>query len=251
MSNTNYLEMVEVPVQSCDVIVKPSRKKKKDVKEEVIQKINETSTSVVETDKKQRRKILKPSALYNKIIKPKKKKVTPVESETVTVKSSKFDIVSVQVVAIFVLVVGIILTNIFIEDSGMNNLLRSVFGTETQVISTAEFSAFEPLSPSKTGEISVEDGVMTVSSGSVYSPCDGVVEDVQTIDGKFNVTIRHSQSFTTVISGLELCYNAIGDNVYSNVALGYSGEAMQVSMFDGTSRLTKYSIVDDEIIWLA
>ena len=29
MSDTNYLEMIEVPVNSCDVIVKPAKRKKK------------------------------------------------------------------------------------------------------------------------------------------------------------------------------------------------------------------------------
>ena len=33
MSDTKYLEMLEVPVQSCDVVIKPKRRKKKDIKE--------------------------------------------------------------------------------------------------------------------------------------------------------------------------------------------------------------------------
>lgn len=251
MSNTNYLEMVEIPLQSCDVIVKPSRKKKKDVKEEVIQKINEDVTVICDETKKSRRKIFKPSALNKKTEKRQKKQVTPIDDETVKVKSSRFDVISVQVVAIFVLVVGIILTNIFIEDSGMNNLLKSVFGTQNETVSSAEFSSFNALSPSKTGDVSVENGVISVNGGSVYSPCDGIVEKIETVDGKFCVTIRHSKTFTTTVSGLELCYGEEGDSVFSNIALGYSGEVMQVSMFNGNSVLTEYSIVDDQIIWQA
>ena len=40
MSDMEYLKMLEVPVNSCDVIIKPSKKKKKNVVEEVIDKVN-------------------------------------------------------------------------------------------------------------------------------------------------------------------------------------------------------------------
>ena len=150
MSSSNYLKMVEVPAKSCDVVVKPKRRKKKDVKEEVIQKINdEAVVNEIQVEKVKKENPI--SSYFKRKIKTKKAKITPVESETVSIKSSKFDIVSVQVVAIFVLVIGIILTNIFIEDSGMNNLLRSVFGVEKSTVSTAEFSSFNPSSPTKTG----------------------------------------------------------------------------------------------------
>lgn len=247
MSSSDYMKMIEVPVQSCDVVVKPKRKKQKDVKEEVIQKINEDVN--VKEYSSVRRKAFKPRKTV--VRKNKVKKIEPIETQTVSVKSSRFDIVSVQVVAVFVLIVGIILTNIFLEDSGMNNLLRSVFGTDTQSVSTLEFSEFQPLSPSKTGEVSLEGGVMSVNGGSVYSPCDGVIERIDTVDGKFNVTVRHSDSFSTLISGLELCYGAVGETVYSNIALGYSEETMLVSMFDGNSLLTEYTIAENEIVWLA
>ena len=250
MSSENYLKMVEVPVDTCDVIVKPKRRKKKDVKQEVIEMVNDDTNASSEIVT--RRLAKKPKATYNSIKnKPKNKKVVPVNDETVTVKSSRFDIISVQVVAIFVLVIGIILTNVFIEDSGMNNLLRSIFGTEASTnISTATYSEFEPLSPTKTGEVSLENGVMTVSSGSVYSPCDGIIESVESVDGKYNVTVRHSESFTTVIKGLELCYLKVGDDVYSSIALGFSGEALEVSMFNNNALITDYSLTDDEIVWI-
>ena len=251
MSSSDYLKMVEVPVDTCDVVVKPKRRKKKDVKEEVIEMVNDDN--VTSTESVSRRLAKKPKSIYNRLKKKdKNKKVNPVESETTTVKSSRFDIVSVQVVAIFVLVIGIILTNVFIEDSGMNNLLRSMFGTNeaTSNLSTATYSEFEPLSPSKTGEVTLNNGVMTVSSGSVYAPCDGIVESVSEVDGKYNVTVRHSESFTTVIKGIELCYLSEGDDVYSSIALGYSAEALEVSMFNDNSLITDYSFSDGEIVWL-
>ena len=142
MSDMEYLKMLEVPVNSCDVYIKPSKKKKKNVVEEIIDKVN--SGEETQKTKKQTPK------LYRNNIK-KKKKPSPIlsnESETVSVKSSKFDIISVQVVAVFTLIVGIILTNIFWENSGMNNLMRQVFGSSTEK-NTATYSSFSTLSPSK------------------------------------------------------------------------------------------------------
>lgn len=238
MSDMDYLEMLEIPVNSCDVVVKPNKKKKKNVVEEVIEKVNGEGS-------KPKRRL--PKFKQTKKIKPIKSPT--VDSETVSVKSSKFDIISVQVVAIFALIVGIILTNIFWEDSGMNNLMRQVFGSATEK-NTATYSSFSPLSPSKTGEVVLQDGVMTISSGSVYSPCDGSVSNVSEVDGLYTVTIEHSDSFSTVISGLELCYLSKNDKVFANVPVGYSSNEINVSMFDNNTTITSYIISDNEILWL-
>lgn len=237
MSDMEYLKMLEIPVNSCDVVIKPNKRKKKNVVEEVIEKVNGEES--------------KPKRRAPKL---KKERVKPVkaidcESETTSIKSSKFDIISVQVVAIFALIVGIILTNIFWEDSGMNNLMRQVFGTASQK-NTAVYSSFSPLSPSKTEDVLLQDGVMTISSGSVYSPCDGVVSNVSELDGVYTVTISHSDSFSTVISGLELCYLTKNDKVYANVPVGYSSSEINVSMFDNNTTITSYIISENEILWL-
>lgn len=240
MSDMEYLKMLEVPVNSCDVVIKPSKRKKKNVVEEVIDKVNNT------TEEKPKRRAPK---LKNQSKAVKNLTASNKESETVSVKSSKFDIISVQVVAIFTLIVGIILTNIFWEDSGMNNLMRQVFGS-TSTKNTATYSSFSPLSPSKTEDVVLQDGVMTISSGSVYSPCDGIVENISENDGVYTVTIKHSDSFSTVISGIELCYLNKNDNVFSNVPVGYSSKEMNVSMFDNNVTITSYIISENEILWL-
>ena len=152
-------------------------------------------------------------------------------------------------VAIFALIVGIILTNIFWKNSGMNNLLKTVFG-EAEVQNPAVYSSFSPLSPSKDVDVSLDSGVMTFSSGSVYSPCDGVCETITESDGLYTVTIKHSESFSSVISGLESVYVSKNDKVYSNIPMGYSNGEIKVSMFDGDVILTGYTITDNQIVWL-
>ena len=265
----DYQNMIEVPVQSFDVVVKPQRRRKKDVKEEVIKKVNggdalaEAPAEDIGARKSSFKKI---SAFFGKkpraeksggeavaLTKPNtaqkaKKRVKETDNGTVSVKSSRFDIVSVQVVAIFALVIGIILTNIFWEDSGINNLLRTVFKSG-DAKNTATYETFSPTSPTKTGEVTLEAGVMHVNSGSVYAPCDGVVKTISEADGKYTVTVEHSDSFSSVISGLDFCYAKQGESVYSSVALGYSGEAVSVSMFNGSSLITSYELDGDKVVW--
>ena len=254
MSELDYVKMLEIPVNSCSVEVKPTKKKKKDVKKQVIDKVNleavdenpSNIANVLQTTKKSS-KDKKSNLIKSKNVKRK----NPVETEegSVKIKNSGFDIVSVQVVTIFVLIVGIILTNIFWEDSGINNLMRSVFNQEASV-NDATYSSFSASLPSKTDEVSLQDGVMTVSSGSVYSPCDGVIESVVERDGLYTVTVRHSDSFSTVFSGLESVYSSLDEKVYSNIPLGFSSSEINVSMFDGDAILTGYVLSENQIVWL-
>ena len=91
---------------------------------------------------------------------------------------------------------------------------------------------------------------MTVNGGSIYSPCNGTVESVLENDGLYTVTIEHSNSFSTVISGLECVYSKVGDNVYQNVPVGYSSKNAEVSMFSSDVILTGYIISGNQIVWL-
>ena len=248
MSDMEYCKMLEMPVGTCDVVIKPIRKKRKNVVEEVIEKVN----ADCECEKTEKPKKRKPNALKNHARK-KKSNVPQVvavdEEQSVTVKKSGFDIISVQVIAIFALIVGIILTNIFWEDSGMNTLLKGVFGTSTN-LGDASYSTFSATSPSKVDEVVLENGVMKFSSGSAYSPCDGIVTNVSEVDGVYTITVSHSETFTTVLSGLEYSYANVGDDVYKNIPVGYSSKEITVSMFDSDSILTSYLLDGENIVWL-
>lgn len=243
MSDMEYCKMLEIPVNSCDVIIKPSKKRKKNVVEKVIDKVNADDS----LENTQQINVKKLPTTHKKT--KKKPQIMESESETVSIKSSKFDIVSIQVVAIFALIIGIILTNIFWVDSGMNNLMRQVFGS-TSIKNTATYSSFNPSVPSKSQTVSLDNGIMTVASGSIYSPCDGVVENITLNEDIYTVSIRHSDSFTSVISGLELCYLNVNDTAYGNIPLGYSSNEINVSMFDNDTQITSYVINGEDIVWL-
>lgn len=258
MASENYVKMLEIPINSSEVIEKPSKRRKKDVKKRVIEKVNESvskeavKTDVLTTENKKKVKKVKTEKPKFKLFKAKvktiKKPVKEVE-KTSTVKHVGFDIVSVQVVAIFVLIVAIILTNIFVENSGMNNLMRSVFN-KNDSLSNKEYSSFMASSPSKSGEVSIDGGVMTISSGSVYSPCDGLVESVSEVDGKYTITVCHSDSFVTVVSGLESVYVSQNEKVYQNIPVGYSSGESYVTMYSSDAVLTSFILSDNQIVWV-
>jgi hypothetical protein len=259
MASENYVKMLEIPINSSEVIEKPSKRRKKDVKKRVIEKVNETAsketvtTSVVNAGSKQKVKKLRTERPKFKLFKAKEKQIKSKVKQapkTSTVKNVGFDIVSVQVVAIFVLIVAIILTNIFIENSGINNLMRSVFN-KTDGVSSLEYSAFSASSPSKSSQVTIDGGVMTVSSGSVYSPCDGVVESVSESDGKYTITVCHSYSFLTVVSGLESVYVSSGEKVYQNIPVGYSSGESLVTMYSSDVVLTGFILSDNQIVWVS
>ena len=247
MSDMEYCKLLEMPVGTCDVVIKPSKKKKKNVVEEVIEKVNADSVQKSQVEPKKRKANFGKPAVKKK--REPKKAVVVEKEQSVSVKKAGFDVISVQVVAIFALIVGIILTNIFWEDSGMNNLLRDVLGTSSG-LSNASYTTFSATSPSKSDSVVLENGVMKFSSGSAYSPCDGIVKSVSESNGVYTITVSHSDSFTTVLSGLEYCYANEGDEVYKNIPVGYSSCEIMVSMFDSDSILTSYLLDGENIVWL-
>lgn len=99
-----YAEMLGMEVSSCDVYVKPKKtRKKKELKDDVIKKVNEPEVANAEFGE------------FGTDI--------PVRSNGEKKKKFRFDVVYAEGVAVFLLAVTILLTNIFWENSGMNRLL--------------------------------------------------------------------------------------------------------------------------------
>ena len=101
--------------------------------------------------------------------------------------------------------------------------------------------------------VNIEDGVITYAGeGSVYAPCDGVVSGViQTENGKFEIEIKHSENFKTVITDIEHLYVANGDKVYRKIPIGYlqaDGASMCFKDQTGTI-LDDYQIVESMVVW--
>ena len=227
-----YAEMLGLTVSSCDVVVKPTKKrKKKDVKEQVVEKVNE------------------PTEMDEKVDLSEFEELQAVEEKPK--KGFKFDIIYAQGVAIFALIVTILLTNIFWENSGINTLFKNAFAETAEQVDARTYLSFSAKSPSSELSSSVEEGVMTFSGkGALYPVCDGTVTSIVEEDGKYTLTINHSDVFKTVISGVDFVYTEKGEQVYGYIPVCYvAGGDANVYMYDEETLLTNYIVEDGVIIW--
>ena len=67
----------------------------------------------------------------------------------------------------------------------------------------------------------------------------------------YTVELRHSDSFTTIMSGLTNVYLAEGDTVRANLPLGYTqGEApVRVMFYSGSELLNCCSVGENGLAW--
>ena len=228
-----YAEMLGMEVSSCDVYVKPKKtRKKKELKDDVIKKVNEPEVANAEFGE------------FGTDI--------PVRSNGEKKKKFRFDVVYAEGVAVFLLAVTILLTNIFWENSGMNRLFKSAFGDgQTVQTDTRTNVNFNAQSPSGAMEVTLDKGVMVLSGkGSLYPVCDGKVASVVEEDGKYTITLKHSDVFKTVISGVDFVYADQGDEVFKYVPVCYvNGGDAKVSMYNKDVLVTNYAVEGGSIVW--
>ena len=228
-----YAEMLGMEVSSCDVYVKPKKtRKKKELKDDVIKKVNEPEVANAEFGE------------FGTDI--------PVRSNGEKKKKFRFDVVYAEGVAVFLLAVTILLTNIFWENSGMNRLFKSAFGDgQTVQTDTRTNVNFNAQSPSGEMEVTLDKGVMVFSGkGSLYPVCDGKVASVVEEDGKYTITLKHSDVFKTVISGVDFVYADQGDDVFKYVPVCYvNGGDAKVSMYNKDLLVTNYAVEGGSIVW--
>ena len=231
-----YKEMLEIPVNSCNITYKPLKRKKRtkkftpeEVKERLVNKVNQSAEEGVQESVEESNEV-------------------PVLKENGKKRSL---IVSVQLAVIGVLVACICLTNAFIKDSAMNVFFAQIFKPQSEVVDTREYNDFTPTFSIAEGQASIEEGVMKVSKiGSVYTSLDGNVSSVSSQDGKFTVEITHNDNFKTVFSGLDYVYVENGANVYGNIPLGYSvQDGYSVCFYSAEGIITEYTLSEGQIVW--
>lgn len=157
---------------------------------------------------------------------------------------------------------AIFFTNVFMPGSAINTFFRALSNptTETAVTDARTYSDFT-LSP-VVSELS--DAEMTLSETGVlsftdeccvYPTADGTISDVtKTEEGLYTVKISHSDSFTGVIQGLDYVYYEVGDEVKSNVPVGFSkGESeVQVTMYSQGELLKCFQLTEENCLaWVS
>ena len=103
-------------------------------------------------------------------------------------------------------------------------------------------------------EIAVSDtGVLSFTAeASVYPPADGTLLAVNgDADTGYTVEVGHSDSFSTIVSGLDTVYFAAGDEVKATIPLGFSdGEGeVRVMFYSDGSLINGCSVSEDGLAW--
>ena len=168
-------------------------------------------------------------------------------------------VLGVEFAAACALCGAIFITNVFVPQSAINTFFRTLnFGapaaTDTRAYSdftlasvVSDFSPIE-LQVSPTGVISF------TGESCVYPTADGkVVSLTQSADGTYTVKIAHSETFSAVMSGLDFVYYTEGEEVKSNVPVGYTeGEVeVQVTMYSDGVLLNCFELTEQNCLaWI-
>lgn len=233
----DYAEMLEIPVET--VTVKRKERKKRsvtepDLQEQLVEQINDRMEEPDGT-------FAESKPIYREDVPRAKGR-----------KISRIVLLS-EFVAVCALCATIFLTNIFLSDSAINTFVRGLFQGGSSTADTRVYGDFK-LTPVVNeyvdAEIAVSDtGVMSFTAKcSVYAPCEGTVSAVNgNSETGYTVELKHSDSFSTIVSGLDAVYAAAGDEVKSNLPVGYSdGEGEVRVMFYSNGTLLNCYTVDGE-----
>ncbi len=240
----NYAEMLEIPVETVTV-------KRKERKRRPAQQDAELSNKLVEQVNDRMEEADDPAYAESKEIERAGK---PVE------KKGKFArrLIIGEFVAVVALCLTIFLTNIFMSNSAINTFVRGLFQGQTAAAADERTYTDFKLSPVVNdytdAEITVSDtGVLSFTAKcSVYAPCEGTLASVNgDANTGMTVELKHSDSFSTIISGLDAVYYGEGQSIKNNVPLGYSdGEgSVRVMFYSNGSLLNCYTLGEGEIAW--
>lgn len=231
-----YAEMIEIPVSTSNITFKQPKKRKKqkevkeDVKDLLIDKINvQNQDGNIITEKPA---LAEGEEFTTSNIKKGKTK-----------KSVKFNLVTVELCVIGLLILTIFLTSAIIPTSGINSFFKSAFSNvnDSKIIDDRTFEDFAPtFAYALDGETQNDTAVISIKGqSSVYSPCDGKVSNViQGEDGLFSVEISHSDNFKTLFGNLNYCYVNVGEDVYKTIPIGFSRDCdVSVCFIDGENNV--------------
>ena len=239
----NYAEMLEIPVETVTVSRKEKRKRTRepDLQEQLVAQVND------------RMEEEQSDPLYAES--------TPIEREAKK-KRKIFGtrrILIGEFIAVCALCAIIFLTNLLMPASAINTFVRGLFNSNSASVADnrgpEEFALSSVVNPYSDIALAVSDsGVLTFRADcAVYAPCSGTLAAVNGDEtAGYTLEVRHSDKFSTIMSGLNAVYVKAGEKVYSNVPLAHSdGQSdVRVMFYSEGSILTSYSVVDGGLAWV-
>ena len=249
----DYAEMLEIPVETVTINRREHKKRRRgaeDLGEQLVEQVNDRMQSDT-AEEEPAQEADDPAFAESK----------PIEREAKPAKRKRAGIgrkiLIGELVAVCALCAVIFFTNIFMTNSAINTFVRGLFQGSAETADKRTYSDFKlssVVNETTEAELTVsETGVLSFTAKcSVYSPAIGTVAAVNgSAEEGYTVSVRHSDSFSTVIGGLDTVYLAAGDSVYGNIPLGYSdGEgAVTVMMYSGDQLLNCYSVGENGLSW--
>lgn len=243
----DYAEMLEIPVNTVNVVKKKSIFKRKpkqvteefpqdDLKEQVLESVNGRVGAYVESED-----VSDPP-------KPEKKK-----TKSNLLKDKSGIVLLSEAIAVGVIAIAIFLTNVFMPNTVINTFLGSFSSKTENEPAYTEFTLASVVSEYSDAEVYVSDsGVLAFTAeGSVYPICKGTVSKVYEDNGLYTLEIAHTSTFKSVVTGLTDVYSAEGTAVKSNIPVGYSDGSteVRVSMYDNGTLLNCYMLSDEVPVW--
>lgn len=230
----DYAEMLEIPVSTVNVVRKKN-KRKGDIKEKVIERVNE--------------RMEEPAADFVGEEESRVAESVLVEGGVDREKERGRRIVVGEFIAACLLCVCIFLTNVFMSDSAINTFMNSLFSPAATAADKRTYTDFT-LSGivSERSALSVETsptGVMSFTGETmVYPVCDGKVGSLSKGEEGYTLVISHSDSFQSIVTGLTNVYYAVGETVKGNLPVGYTdgGNTVQVMLYEKDSLLNCFAV---------
>ena len=239
----NYAEMLEIPVETVTVSRKEKRKRghEPDLQEQLVAQVNDRM------EEEQSDPMYAESTPIAREAKPKFK-----------IRNARRILVG-EFIAVCALCAIIFITNLLMPTSAINTFVRGLFNGSSSSSADnrgpEQFTLSSVVNPYSDVALAVSDsGVLTFQADcSVYAPCPGTLAAVNGDESTgYTLEVRHSDKFSTIMSGLNAVYLKEGERVYSNVPLAHSngdGE-VRVMFYSEGAILTSYSVVDGGLAWI-
>ena len=237
----DYAEMLEIPVETVTVKRKEHKWKggRSDLQEQLVEQVNDR---MEEPD-------------------PNFAESTQIVRAAKPAKHSKLArrIIVGEFVLVCLLCAAIFLTNIFLPESAINTFVRGLFQGDTAAAAAdtrvyTDFTLSPVVNEYTDAEIAVSEmGVLSFTAEcSVYAPCEGTVASVSGDAATgYTLELKHSDNFSTIMSGLDTVYLAVGDKARTTLPLGHSdGEGeVRVMFYAGSTLITNCTVNGAELAW--
>lgn len=242
MDNLEYAEMLEIPVNTVNVVKKKSlfrRKadKKEDLKDDVLANVNSRAEA---DDFAARADFIQTEDLSE-----------PLPSHT-KVRDGWNGVLIAEAVAACLIAGGIFVTNALVDNTAINNIVAGLSQPAEEELSYTDFDLYPVVSELSDAEVSQTAGAITFTGRTaVYPVCDGTVASVTSEDGLYTVEIAHTSTFSTIFTGLTDVYSSVGDEVKANIPFAYSDgqNEVRVSMYDGDTVISGYTLDGALPVW--